>query len=57
MGDYSRCVQERCPVRQRCKRFVLQGDDHRSRIQPVSPLGSNCYYFLPICDDDLNAQH
>lgn len=47
MGDFSRCVQERCPVRTHCRRYVDQGDDHRSRIRPEAPLGSDCYYYKP----------
>jgi hypothetical protein len=57
MGDYSRCVQGRCPIREGCKRFADQGDDRRSRICPDSPLGIDCYYFMPIADDSIIADH
>lgn len=51
VGDFSRCVQGRCPVRMACRRYVDQGDDYRSRIKPEAPLGSDCYYYKPINDE------
>lgn len=41
-------------MRTKCKRFQEPHDDRRSRIMPTAPLGSDCYYFIPLHNELTN---
>ena len=45
--DISKCYQQHCEIRERCRRFAAPCGLRQSWIAPV-PVGINCDYFLPL---------
>lgn len=48
MTDISKCVGTNCPMRKRCKRFLVEsGSYHQSYIPVMFKPSTGCDYFWP----------